>query len=114
MKKNIVKYYLKNKQVEKMAEEFIDKLRKAETYFLNLSDEMGEIRDKYEVYYVIDEIRRLNKQGKLKQVSTSWLMRKYKIGYARSARFIDVLNQKKIIKPSKKSKDNHPTLWEIR
>lgn len=112
--KKVMKHYISKKKIEEVAEEFMDTIQEAETYFRGLSDKMGEIRSKYEIEYIADDLIKLSTQGKVKQISTSWLQRKYKIGYARSARLIDSLSERKIIIPSKNPKDSQPTAWIIK
>lgn len=97
--KKTIKNYLNNKKIEKMGEEFLSVIKESETYFRKLSDNMGEILNKYEIDYVLDDMNKLVDSGKLKQVSSSWIQRRHKIGYARSARIMDEFAKRKVIKP---------------
>ncbi len=93
-----MKYYLKGKDLEKISEEFIDKIKEAEEYFRELSYKMAEIRSKYEVDFIANDLRKLTKNKKIVEISTSWLQRKYGIGYAHSAMIIDGLEARKLVK----------------
>ncbi|MBC7836297.1 hypothetical protein H7X87_00760 [Acetobacteraceae bacterium] len=78
--------------------QLIEKLKKAEEYLLKLADEIGEYRDKLQVPYMIEDIKNQLSKKKSARVTTAWLQRRYRIGYARAARLVDALEQRKIIK----------------
>lgn len=76
--------------------EIIKTLRDAEDYLRTLADKLGELGDKHELPHLIEEIIKLKKAGKVKEITTAWLQKKYKMGYVRATRLSEYLNKKKV------------------
>lgn len=74
--------------------EIIKILRDTEDALRTLADRLAEVADKKEFPYLVKEISKLKKAGKVKEVTTAWLQKKYKIGYARASRLADKLKVK--------------------
>lgn len=74
--------------------EIIKTLRDAEDYLRTLADKLGELGDKHELPHLIEEIIKLKKAGKVKEITTAWLQKKYKIGYVRATKLCDELKAK--------------------
>lgn len=103
LEQKMFQYYvskLSRPELEKMALECISLVQDMSIHFRQTSDKLGELLSEYEIDYVINEVKDLFNKKKLKKISTSWLQRHYKIGYARAARYIDVLAEKKVIRPT--------------
>ena len=76
----------------------IKKIQETELYLRNKIDEVGALRDEIEFPLIVEEVRVALKNTDPKKVTTSWLQRKYNIGYARAARLMDELRKKKLVK----------------
>jgi DNA segregation ATPase FtsK/SpoIIIE-like protein len=87
----------KNENEKKTRKELIKVLRDAEDYLHSLATKVGELRDLHESPHIIEEISKLKREGKVKNISTAWMQRKYKIGYARAARLMDELRAQRVI-----------------
>lgn len=72
--------------------EIIKTLRSAEDYLRTLADKLEKLGDKHEFPLLIAEINKLKKGEK---VTTAWLQKKYKMGYARASRLEGQVNKKK-------------------
>lgn len=81
--------------LKKSQKEYLQKLKKAEELLYSLSNEVGALRDEIEMPLMLKEIKSAIKKSKNLKITTSWIQRKYKLGYARSARLMDLLVQKK-------------------
>jgi len=75
--------------------DLLDKLREAETTLERLSREIGSLRDQYELPLILKEVRRLVRGKKVRTVSSSWLQRRFKIGYLNAATILEKLQNKK-------------------
>ena len=69
----------------------IQKLQKAETQLTTWGHEVGALRDEIEFPLIVEDIKSTGK--KLSAITTSWLQRRYGIGYARAARLLDELRK---------------------
>ena len=88
----------KNMNKEQAQREIIKLYKDAEDYLYALASKAGELRDVHESPYILQDIIKLKKTGKVKVITTSWIQRRFRIGYARTADLMDVLKKKKIIK----------------
>jgi len=87
----------KDENEKKTKRELIKILRDAEDCLHSLASKVGELRDLHESPYIIEEIAKLKGEGKVKNITTAWIQRKFKIGYARTARLMDVLRTQQVI-----------------
>lgn len=87
--------YMKNNQIELDTKLLIKKLKIAEECIVNLATQIGELRGKYEFPYLLEESKKMLADGKVKEVSASWVQKKFKIGYSRASELADILNKKK-------------------
>ena len=78
--------------------QFLDQLRDIQDSVHELQEKIDGIFDEYEVPVRMDEVKKYIKENKGVKISTSWLQRRYRIGYARAASLIDKLRQKKVVK----------------
>ena len=83
---------------KKIPMQFLDQLRDIQDSGHELQEKIDSIFDEYEVPVRIKEIQTYLKENKETRISTSWLQRRYRIGYARAAKLIDELRHKKIVK----------------
>lgn len=83
---------------KKIQIKFLDQLRNIQDKIHDLSDKIDGIFDEYEVPVKIDEIKKFIEQNKSTNISISWLQRRYKIGFARAMKLLDILKKQKIIK----------------
>lgn len=90
MSKSIIK-----KQSDKV---LIKTLREIAEALESLAYNISAVCNGYELPDKIDEMRRIDKSGKVKSISTAWLQRKFKIGYAHAAYLLDILEKEKIVK----------------
>lgn len=88
----------KNITENKTGKELSKILKEAEETLYQLAGKISELRDAHEVPHVSAEIAKLVKEGKVKNITTAWIQGRYKYGYARSARLMDALRAKKVIK----------------
>lgn len=87
----------KNENEKNTRKELIKVLRDAEDYLHSLATQVGELRDLHEFPHIIEEVSKLKGEGKIKNITTAWMQRKYKIGYARAARLMDELRAQRVI-----------------
>jgi hypothetical protein len=92
MEKKIVKPKLPN------GDEVIKSLRRIEEDIQKIQQRVFLFRDKFEFPTMLAEIQELIEEKKLKNVTSEWIMRRYKIEYGRTARLMDKLKEKKLIK----------------
>ena len=91
----------KTTTIKKQSDKILIKtLRETAESLQVLSDNITAICNDYELPERLAQIDELIKQGKISKISTSWLQRKHKIGYAHASYIFDQLVKAKIIKPN--------------
>jgi DNA segregation ATPase FtsK/SpoIIIE-like protein len=78
--------------------ELIEHIRELQEAIGNISSQMDEVLDRYHVPSILADIKELRRKKELKKPTTSWLQRRYRIGYARAARLLDELRERGLIK----------------
>jgi DNA segregation ATPase FtsK/SpoIIIE-like protein len=94
----IIRATINNNMKKKIPVQFLDQLRDIQDSVYELSERVDAIFDEYEVPVKIQEIKKYIQENKNVQISTSWLQRRYRIGYARAATLIDKLRKEKIVR----------------
>jgi len=89
---------MKESRDGRLAKLLIKKIQETELYLQNKIDEVGALRDEIEFPLVVEEVRAALKNTDPEKITTSWLQRRYKIGYARAARLMDELRKKKLVR----------------
>lgn len=79
-------------------------LREANYQITNAKYQIENLLNEHETPTIVEEIRGLISSGKLNKISASWLQKKYKMGYARAAMMLDVLEAASIIGPGEGAK----------
>ena len=83
---------------KKIPMQFLDQIRDIQDSVHELQEKIDGIFDEYKVPVRIQEIKKYIQENKNVQISTSWLQRRYRIGYARAASLIDRLRKEKVVK----------------
>ena len=85
-------------KMSKVDRDCITALRSLEHSLYKMSDEVGAMRDRIEIPFIIAEIKSRKRSKKNLKVSPAWLQRKYDMGYSRAARLMDILRAEKVVK----------------
>ena len=83
---------------KKIPMQFLDQIRDIQDSVHELQEKIDGIFDEYKVPVRIQEIKKYIQENKNVQISTSWLQRRYRIGYTRAASLIDRLRKEKVVK----------------
>lgn len=84
---------LKKRKQQFSLKEVMAVLAEAENCLHVQASNINTLRDKYEFPLMIEEVKKLIRPKDLNKVTASWLQRRYKTGYARSARLLDELRK---------------------
>lgn len=78
-------------KMNKTEKALISKLRKVEHKLRTATDEVGVLRNLIEMPYIVRDIQSVLSKNKRTKITTTWLQRRYEMGYARAARLLDYL-----------------------
>ncbi len=88
---------------KKIPTEFLEQLRDIQGEVHKLSTKVDEILDVYNVPVTFEEVKEYIKNNRNTSVSTSWLQRRYRIGYVAAVELMDLLEKNKVVAPRKGS-----------
>lgn len=80
-----------------IARAMISLLEDAESHFSSLQTELAKMRGEIETPLIITDVQGAIERGELTKLSATWLQRRYKIGYARAAHLLNVLQEKGVV-----------------
>lgn len=73
--------------------ELLTKFNEIREHIYSLSRRVDELSVMYEYPYIVKEIKNEIKKGTIKKVTTAWIQKKYKFGYARSTILIEKMKE---------------------
>lgn len=76
---------------QKINKKLITNLRSAEKHLHTLAEEIGDLADHQEFPFIIAEVIAQKKQ---KDLTTEWVQKKYRLGYARASRLVEEVKKK--------------------
>lgn len=80
---------------KKIPMQFLDQLRDIQDSVHELQEKIGGIFDEYDIPIRVAEIKKYVKENPSTKISTSWLQRRYGIGYARAVKLMDKISPKR-------------------
>ena len=79
--------------MNKEKKECLQKLQEIEQDLRALLDKVGRWNDEYETPVLVEKVLQMKKEGKVKNITASWLQRKFKIGYNKASKLLGAIHQ---------------------